>query len=116
MVSLLNAGGGILTYGVQSNGRIYGERISRCEQDKLTHSSIDGAIRRIIPIVEGDMYSIIFNDVVGAPLDGQTHNRKVVRIKVTPGRPYELYEDLNHHVCCYFAGNLRLTGQILRRL
>jgi hypothetical protein len=103
VVSLLNGDGGILTYGVRSNGMIYGERINRREQDVLTVSSVDGAIKRIIPCVECELYSINFSDVAGVPsLDRYDYHNifKVVVIKVARGRQDLIYEDINHNVRC----------------
>lgn len=102
VVSLLNGDGGILVYGVRSNGIIYGQKISRKERDTLTNSSIDNAIKKIIPCVSVDLYSVIFTDVIGAPSQLHDADNKVVRIKVAPGRPGEMYEDLHHEVCMLY--------------
>ena len=100
IVSLLNADGGILAYGVRPNGIIYGEEISRREQDMLNHTTIDETVKRIIPNVDVEMYRVTYTDVnmpaeVGGALP---RRRQVLEIRVAPGSPYQLYEDQNHEV------------------
>ncbi len=94
VVSLLNADGGILAYGVRpNNGKVYGETITRREQDVLTNSTIDNALKRIVPSVGVDLYSVFFTKVK----DQEDKFVQVVRIKVAKGK--QVYEDLEHKVC-----------------
>lgn len=100
IVSLLNADGGILAYGVRPNGVVYGEEISRREQDMLNHTTIDETVKRIIPTVGVEMYRVTYTDVdmpkeVGV---APPRRRQVLEIRVAPGRQYQLYEDQNHEV------------------
>ena len=101
MVSLLNAHGGIIAYGVRPSGIIYGEEINRREQDMLNHTVIDEAAKRIIPAVPGAMYSVQYVPVDMPPLESgeiPPKMRKVLLIRIEPGKPYQLYEDMNHEV------------------
>ena len=94
MVAMLNAAGGILVYGVRQNGVIYGERITRKEQDNL-NLAIDNIVKRIIPTVGLEMYNVSF-----VPVDGvkDEQDLQVLMIRVQPGEAYQLYEDPQHEV------------------
>lgn len=91
---MLNAAGGILVYGVRQNGVIYGERITRKEQDNL-NLAIDNIVKRIIPTVGLEMYNVSF-----VPVDGvkDEQDLQVLMIRVQPGEAYQLYEDPQHEV------------------
>lgn len=108
MVALLNAEGGILVYGVRPNGIVYGERISRHEQDVL-NNTIDNVVKRIIPSVGLDMYRVVFLPAIDRDRDADDKALQVLTIKVEPGN--SLYEDLNHKV-----GDLQKGGTLLRLL
>lgn len=96
---MLNGDGGIIMYGVRTNGIVYGEKISRKEEDNLKNT-IDTAMKRIIPYVGGDKYKVKFIKVSEndhrSSLQAASH--QVLKIKVEPGDPYEMYEDPNHEV------------------
>lgn len=93
IVSLLNSNGGIMAYGVRHNGVIYGDKITRKEQDNL-NTIIDEAVKRIFPLVGLGMYRVTFTPVEETEADYQ-----VLTIGVERGDPFKLYEDQNHEVC-----------------
>ncbi len=97
-MSFLNSDGGILAFGVRPSGVIYGEKITRREEDHLK-CAIDEAVKRIIPYVSSNKYSVSFTPVKGRHFDDKPNTvRQVLEIRVTPGEPYELYEDSRHEV------------------
>ncbi len=102
-------------YGVRPTGVIYGEQISRREQDMLNHTTIDETVKRIIPVVAVGMYRVTYTDVVDIPDSPSKAPKRfqVLEIRVEPGRPYQLYEDQNHEVSecggCLGAGRVSVA-------
>jgi len=97
-VSFLNSKGGILAFGVRSSGVIYGEQISRREEDTLK-CSIDEAVKKINPCVCYNKYSVNFTQVKGRHFDDvRPVLRQVLEIRVLQGEPDQLYEDPRHEV------------------
>lgn len=100
--SFLNGDGGILCFGVRKTGVIYGDEISRKEEDNLK-LIIDEIFKKMTPHVSTDTYRVTFTPVVGGSY--RRHNRykeatklQVLEIRVAPGDPFSLYEDQNHEV------------------
>ena len=94
VVSLLNGDGGIIAFGLRQNGVIYGEKISRSEEDKL-QCLVDSAVKRIQPCVRVKQCRIHYIPVHD-PIGNENQDRKVLEIKVESGKT--LYEDRNHEV------------------
>ena len=98
--SFLNGDGGILCFGVRKTGVIYGEEINRKEEDNL-RLLIDEIFKKMSPHVPTDTYRVTFTPVRGSSFNRQ-HNEAtkllVLEIRVAPGNPFALYEDLNHEV------------------
>ena len=86
-----------MAFGVRATGIIYGEIISRKEEDIL-RCTIDEAIKRINPCIRCDQYLVKFTPVKGEHfMDASKLPRQVLEIKVAQDF-YELYEDQNHKV------------------
>ncbi len=94
IVSFLNSSGGICAFGVGSTGIVYGDLISRHEEDVLK-CTIDECVKRTIPSLRCDQYRVKFT-----PVMEKTHfnQKQVLEIKVNPGDAYKLYEDQHHKV------------------
>ena len=97
-MSFLNTKGGILAFGVRASGVIYGEKISRREEDILK-CSIDEAVKKINPCVYFNKYNVSFTPVKGHHFDDDKDVfRQVLEIRVLQGEPDQLYEDPRHQV------------------
>jgi hypothetical protein len=93
LCSFLNGSGGILCFGCRENGRIYGETISRKEEDTL-RLMIDARIKKMHPFVSPSTYRVTFTPVHSHY--NKTSVRYVLEIRVTPGDRYQLYETEFH--------------------
>ena len=100
--SFLNGEGGILCFGVRKTGVIYGETITRREEDNL-RLVIDEIFKKMHPHVPTDKYRVTFTPVLGSSFrrwDGvkEATMKLVLQIRVAAGDPFSLYEDFNHEV------------------
>ncbi|XP_019849549.1 PREDICTED: uncharacterized protein LOC109580615 isoform X2 [Amphimedon queenslandica] len=94
--SFLNGSGGILCFGCRSNGRIYGEKINRKEEDNI-RLLIDDTMKRFHPFISPSHYRINFITVKSRYNTSSAPNC-VLEIKVEKGDPHELYETEYHEV------------------
>lgn len=111
--SFLNGDGGILCFGVRKTGVIYGDEISRKEEDNLK-LIIDEIFKKMTPHVPTDTYRVTFTPVVGTSFRrGDGHKEatilQVLEIRVAPGDPFSLYEDQNHEVSKFLP---RMIGAV----
>ena len=102
--SFINGDGGILCFGVRKTGVIYGDSISRKEED-LIRLLIDETFKKMHPHVATNGYRVTFTPVLKSShsrCDGGKDTRKlhVLEVRIAPGDPFSLYEDLNHEVSC----------------
>ena len=102
--SFINGDGGILCFGVRKTGVIYGDNISRKEEDCI-RLVIDETFKKMHPHVPTDSYRVTFTPVLTSSRyqrDGRKDTAKphVLEVRVAPGDPFSLYEDLNHEVSC----------------
>lgn len=100
--SFINGDGGILCFGVRKTGVIYGESITRREEDNIKQL-LDDIFKRMHPHVQTDGYRVTFTPVLGSSYYRgdrikETTKLYVLEIRVAPGDPFSLYEDYNHDV------------------
>lgn len=85
---------------MRKTGVIYGDKINRKEEDNL-RLIIDEIFKKMSPHVPTDTYRVTFT-----PVRDNSFNRRyneatklqVLEIRVAPGDPFALYEDLHHEV------------------
>ena len=85
---------------MRKTGVIYGEEINRKEEDNL-RLLIDEIFKKMSPHVPTDTYRVTFTPVRGSSFNqrfNEATKLQVLEIRVAPGDPFALYEDLNHEV------------------
>lgn len=106
-MSLLNTSGGILCFGAKPSGHVYGQEMSRKEED-VYRCTIDEVVKRIHPMVKPSMYRVSFTPVASRSRYNMTSKDRslyVLEIRVQRGDPYQLYETggSDPKVVCYLV-------------
>ncbi|XP_065897914.1 uncharacterized protein [Dysidea avara] len=94
--SFLNGSGGILAFGVRSNGTILGNRLTRKDEDNFK-LAIDKIMIGFHPIVKPTMYKLTVDSVLQTTASW-TGELYLILLKVNKGEKYSLYEDGDHDV------------------
>ena len=104
MNGLLNSHGGVIYFGVTTDGIITGVRISRKEEDDF-RLAIDQTIGQFLPLVSADLYRLSF-----ITLKAHHHHYKIIELKVSVGKVGDIYEDGEAKV--FIIDNTLLIGPL----